>query len=152
MFAHTVAAVVGPAVAAGKGSMVRVKIVDTGAHIPPSSTVKVSVTVAPDAMSAALKLYVGVSVVPLMMNPVVADVLLAVHVILPLADEYPAGTVYTFAVPQTLAVLVAPAVATGSGVMVKLNVVLAGVQIPPSSTVMVSVTVAPDAISAALKL
>jgi hypothetical protein len=87
-----------------------------------------------------------------MMNPVVAEVLLAVHVILPLAEEYPAGIVYTLAVAQTVAVLVAPAVATGSGVMVRLNVVLAGAQIPPSSTVMVSVTVAPEAISAALKL
>lgn len=89
---------------------------------------------------------------PLMMNPVVADVLLADHVIVPLAAEYPAGTVNTLAVAQAVAVVVAPAVARGSGVTIRLNVVLAGVHMPPSSTVIISVTVAPDAISAALKL
>ena len=47
-------------------------------------TVMVKVTVAPDDISAALKLYVGVSVVALVTEPLVPDVLLAVHAIVPL--------------------------------------------------------------------
>jgi hypothetical protein len=46
------------------------------AHIPLLSDI-VNVTVAPEAISAALKLYVGVRVVPLVIVPLVPDVLLA---------------------------------------------------------------------------
>jgi hypothetical protein len=73
--------------------MVSVNVVAALGHTPPSSTVIVSVTVAPEEISDGLKLYVGVVVVALVTDPVVPDVLLAVQVILPLADEYPAGTV-----------------------------------------------------------
>ena len=57
-------------------------------------TVMVSVTVAPEAISAALKLYVGVRVAGLDTVPVVPDVLLAVHKIVPLVEPYPDGTAY----------------------------------------------------------
>jgi hypothetical protein len=56
LLAQVVADVVAPAVATGRRRIVRVNEVDAGAHMPPSSTVIVSVTVAPDAISAALKL------------------------------------------------------------------------------------------------
>lgn len=56
MLAHVVADVVVPAVAVGSCRIVSVNVVDDGAHMPPSLTVIVKVTVAPDAISAALKL------------------------------------------------------------------------------------------------
>ena len=57
------------------------------------ATVIVRVTVAPFVTSAGLKLYVGVSVLPLVIVPFVPELLTAVHVIVPLVDEYPAGMV-----------------------------------------------------------
>jgi hypothetical protein len=73
--------------------MIRLNVVVAGVQIPPSSTVIVSVTVAPVAISAGLKLYVGVSV-PLLVNvPLVPDVLLAVQVIVPFVEAYPDGIV-----------------------------------------------------------
>ena len=74
----------------------------------PLLTAIVSVTVAPEAISAGLKVYVGVSVVPFVIAPLVPDVLLAVHAIVPLLDAYPAGTVYELVVAQTVAVWVVP--------------------------------------------
>ena len=68
----------------------------------------VSVTVAPAAISAGLKVYVGVNVVPLVTVPLVPEVLLAAHEIVPLLDAYPAGTVYELVVAQTVAVWVVP--------------------------------------------
>ena len=60
--------------------IVRVNVVVADVH-GALLTVIVSVTVAPDNISAALKLYVGVSV-----EPLVPEVLLAVHAIVPLPD------------------------------------------------------------------
>ncbi len=76
---------VGPWFVAGTGVTVSVKVVVAGAHPPPSLTVIVSVTVPPELISAALKLYVGVSVPALEIVPALPDVLLAVHVMVPLA-------------------------------------------------------------------
>lgn len=49
-------------------------------------TVIVRVTVAPDDLSAALKVYVGVSVVPFVIVPFVPEVLLADHEMVPLVE------------------------------------------------------------------
>ena len=83
--------------------IVRVNVVVADVH-GALLTVIVSVTVAPDNISAALKLYVGVSVEPLVIVPFVPEVLLADHEIVPLVDEYPAGTAYELLVAQTVAV------------------------------------------------
>ena len=83
--------------------IVRVNVVVADVH-GALLTVIVSVTVAPDNISAALKLYVGVSVEPLVIVPFVPEVLLADQEIVPLVDEYPAGTAYELLVAQTVAV------------------------------------------------
>ena len=72
--------------------IVRVNVVDADAQVA-LLTVIVRVTVAPDDISAALKLYVGVTVVALVIDPLVPDVLLAVQAIVPLAAAYPDGNV-----------------------------------------------------------
>lgn len=63
----------------------RVNVVVAEAH-DALLTVIVRVTVAPDDISAALKVYVGVRVVALVTTPLVPDVLLAVQAIVPLLD------------------------------------------------------------------
>ena len=62
-----------------------VNVVEAVAHMPLLTDI-VSVTEAPDAISAALKVYVGVSVVPFVTVPFVPEVLLAAHEIVPLLD------------------------------------------------------------------
>jgi hypothetical protein len=69
-----------------------VNVVVAAAHGAPL-TVIVSTTVAPDVLSAALNVYVGVNVVPLEITPRVPEVVVADHEIVPFAAEYPAGSV-----------------------------------------------------------
>lgn len=85
MLAQTVAVLVLPCVAVGVGKTVNVNVVDADEQVP-LLTVMVSVTVAPDDLSAALKVYDGVSVVALLTIPLLPEVLLAVHAIVPLLD------------------------------------------------------------------
>ena len=96
-----------PCVAVGAATTVSTKVVVAAAH-GLLLTVIVRVTVAPEDISAALKLYVGVRVVPFVIAPLVPEELLAVHAIVPLLDAYPAGIVYVLAVAQVVAVCVIP--------------------------------------------
>ena len=88
--------------------MVRSNVVLEGAAHVALNTLMVSTTLAPLAISAALKLYVGVSVLPLRMEPTVPEVVLAAHEIVPFAEEYPAGTVKKLFVVHAVPELVAP--------------------------------------------
>ena len=74
-----------PCVAVGAPTTVSVKVEVAVAQMP-LLTDMVSVTVAPEAISAALKLYVGVRVAPLLIVPFVPEVLLADHEIVPLLE------------------------------------------------------------------
>jgi hypothetical protein len=71
--------------------------------------------------------------------------------IVPFVEAYPAGTVYEFVLAQTVAVSVLPCVAVGAGAIVRVNVVEADAQVA-LLTVIVSVTVAPEVMSAALNV
>ena len=65
---------------------------------------------------------------------------LVLQEIVPFADEYPAGIVYASVLLHTVSAVFVPAVATGSRSIVSANVAVAGVHMPLSATVMVSVT------------
>jgi len=87
-------------------------------------------------------------VLPLVNVPLPLDV----HEIVPLADEYPAGTVNESVAAHIVAELVAPAVATGRGLILSVNAVVAGGHTPPSPTDMVSVMGTGDVLSAVPKV
>jgi hypothetical protein len=72
---------------------------------------------------------------------------LVAHEIAPLADEYPAGMAKESRLEQTVAELVPPAEATGTGIIVRVKVVRAGGHEPPLLTVIVSVMGMPAVIS-----
>lgn len=131
---QTVAEAVLPAVATGTGIIVRVKIATAAGHAPPSLTVMKSVMGPPMIESLCPKWYVGVAVPPLVKVPSPLEL----HNFVPLADVYPAGTVYRCAVAHAVAVVVAPGVATGCFFMIRTNETLADAHGLVPVTVMVS--------------
>jgi hypothetical protein len=127
--------------------MVSTNVVLADGHIPPSATVMVRVMIPPEAISAEPKVYVGAVVVPPLVNvpsPVLA------HEMLPFAEVYPAGMANVSALAHTVAVVVAPGVAAGRGLMVRANVAVAGVH-GPLLTFMVRVMTGPPVVSVAPK-
>jgi hypothetical protein len=85
--------------------------------------------------------------------PVLPDVLLAVHnTVEPGPELYPDGTVYELVLLHTASVVVEPAVAEVAGYALIVKVLVAGAQPATFETVMVSVTVAPLAISLELNV